>query len=206
MAELDATPRVRRRYNRDAEVLAAAINVFWRKGFAAATIQDIADEVGVLKGSLYHYVQSKEELLFRIFDESHRQASEMRREVVEMELPPIEALHLYVEKYVLWYLQNMERVSLYFSEWKRLSGDRLAEARRHRRTYDEFVSGLILDAEKAGEIPSRMDAKYATYFVLGALNGIPDWYRRDRGDTPETIAAVYADLVVATLKGSGPTR
>ena len=49
----------RRRPNREADVIDAAIEVFYQRGYAAATIQDVADKVGVLKGSLYYYIDSK---------------------------------------------------------------------------------------------------------------------------------------------------
>ena len=55
------TTRVRRstaRRNRDSEVLQAGIQVFFDKGYSAASIQDVADAVGVLKGCLYHYMSS----------------------------------------------------------------------------------------------------------------------------------------------------
>ena len=60
------------RRNREHEVVEAAVKVFYEKGYAASTIQDVADVVGVLKGSLYHYISSKEDLLFRILQQSSR--------------------------------------------------------------------------------------------------------------------------------------
>ena len=59
-----------RRRNRGQDVIEAAIRVFHKKGYASASIQDVAAEVGVLKGSLYHYIDSKEDLLARIFEDS----------------------------------------------------------------------------------------------------------------------------------------
>jgi AcrR family transcriptional regulator len=191
----------RRRYNRDAEIHAAAIRVFWAKGFHSASIQDIADEVGVLKGSLYYYFQSKEELLFRIFDESHEQASKIRDDVLALGASPLETLRRYFEGYCLWYLRNMERVALYSREWKSLTGERLEQVRQQRRSYDEFIMGLIGKAKAAGEVPENVNEKYATFFVLGAVNGIPDWYRSNLPGKPEAIAATYGELLIATLTG-----
>ena len=42
---------------------------------------------------------------------------------------------------------------------------------------------------------------FATYFTFGALNGLPDWYRRRGPDSAERIADVYAGLIVATVVG-----
>jgi TetR/AcrR family transcriptional regulator, cholesterol catabolism regulator len=54
---------------RQDDIIAAAARVFRDKSYHAATVQDIADEVGILKGSLYHHVQSKEELLYLVVKE-----------------------------------------------------------------------------------------------------------------------------------------
>jgi len=48
------------------EVLQSAANIFFAKGFHATTIEDVASDVGMLKGSLYYYIKSKDDLLFRL--------------------------------------------------------------------------------------------------------------------------------------------
>jgi AcrR family transcriptional regulator len=55
-------------------VLEAAARVYYEKGFATATMQDIADRVGILKGSLYYYVESKDALLVEIVERAHDEA------------------------------------------------------------------------------------------------------------------------------------
>ena len=70
-----STPR------RDQEVLSAAARVFHARGYADASVQHVADELGILKGSLYHYISSKEELLYRLLDETHEEVSRILDEV-----------------------------------------------------------------------------------------------------------------------------
>ena len=53
---------------RRAEVFDAAAQIFYEKGYEAASIQDIADQLGLLKGSLYYYISSKEDVLYEIID------------------------------------------------------------------------------------------------------------------------------------------
>ncbi|TMJ43828.1 MAG: helix-turn-helix transcriptional regulator, partial [Alphaproteobacteria bacterium] len=48
------------------DIVSAAAKVFRTKGYHAATVRDIAEEVGILKGSLYHHFASKEELLYLV--------------------------------------------------------------------------------------------------------------------------------------------
>lgn len=193
------------RRNRDGEIIDAAIEVFSRKGFAAASVQDVADAVGLLKGSLYHYITSKEELLFRIFDESHRQGSAIIEEVSSLDLPPLERLHRYFERYVLWYLSNVERVSLYFKEWRYLEGERRKTVVDQGRVYARFVRELIEEAQAAGEVRKEVDPKLASFFIMGAVNAIPDWYHPNGRESPATLARRYADMTVQVLTGTPPS-
>ena len=61
---------------RTREIIAAAAKLFKEKGYHATTIQDVADEVGMLKGSLYYHIKSKEELLYLVTKEPIRELIE----------------------------------------------------------------------------------------------------------------------------------
>jgi TetR/AcrR family transcriptional regulator, cholesterol catabolism regulator len=74
------------------EIIAAAAKVFQTKGYHAATVQDIADAVGILKGSLYHHVKSKEDLLYLIVKEPIARIYERMSEIVAGDLPAEEKL------------------------------------------------------------------------------------------------------------------
>jgi TetR/AcrR family transcriptional regulator, cholesterol catabolism regulator len=191
----------RRRRNRRQDVLEAAIRVFHEKGYASASIQDVAEEVGVLKGSLYHYIDSKEDLLARIFEDSAGHFMEMLDEASGLDGPPVERLRAFGHSCSLWYLRNIERVGIYATEWKHLTGTRRKDVMAIRETYESRLAGLIGEVKDCGETASDLDVNFATYFIFGALNGLPDWYRRRGPDSAETIAAAYADQIVNTVVG-----
>ena len=66
------------------DIVSAAAKVFRTKGYHAATVRDIAEEVGILKGSLYHHFESKEALLYLVVKEPIAQIDkEMRVVAVE---------------------------------------------------------------------------------------------------------------------------
>src|SRR4051794_38523212 len=94
----------RNRPRRDEEVLSAAARVFHAQGYAGTSVQDVADELGILKGSLYHYISSKEELLFRLLDGTHTDVSRILDEVAAADLPPLERLREYVCRQVAYSL------------------------------------------------------------------------------------------------------
>lgn len=176
--------------------------MFWEKGYSAASIQDVADKVGVLKGSLYHYIDSKEALLMRVLDEAHADSSALIAEVAALDAPPLERLRVYFERHVKWYLDNVEHASVFFREWRFLTGENYETVKRRRDGYEKFIRGLIDDAQKAGDVDSAVSSKYLLLYILGAVNAVPDWYRRSGRDTPDRIAAIYADLTIGTLTGA----
>jgi AcrR family transcriptional regulator len=193
-----------KRRNREAEVRQAAIRVFCEKGYAAASIQDVANAVGVLKGSLYHYINSKEDLLTGIFDDADLQATAIIDDVAAMDAEPLVRLRTYFERHVKWYLDNVEHATVYFREWRFLTGERLKVVTARRDRYERFLRKLIDDCQKAGDVHPAVNTKYALFFILGAVNAVPDWYRRTGRDSPERIASMYADLTIGTLTGTEP--
>lgn len=194
------------RRNREPEILEAAIRVFHDRGYRSASLQEVADIVGVLKGSLYHYISSKEELLFRIMSESHAQADDIMRAAAESADDPLEQLRFYLHEMALWYLQNIERVTIYFNEGRWLTGERLDEVRRQRREFDSFLRSLIEKARDQRRIRADVDARLAGQLILGALNSVSDWYRPDGLYSPQEIAQLFTDLMLAAVAGAVPAR
>lgn len=191
----------RQRRNRMPEVIDAGIDVFWQKGYSSASMQDVADAVGVTKGSVYHYVDSKEELLFRIFDDAHHEAEQLMNEVNGMNGSPLLRLRTYLERHVEQFLQRPERTSLYFREWRYLTGDRHETVVRQRREYEAFVRSLIGEAQSDGELEPTLNVRYATLFIVGAVNYVAEWYRRDGRDSAAVIARTHADLALQSIIG-----
>ena len=192
---------IRQRRNRRQDVVEAAVRVFHKKGYASASIQDVADEVGVLKGSLYHYIDSKEDLLARIFEDSAGHFTEMLDEASGLDEQPVERLRSFARSCSLWYLQNIERVGIYATEWKHLTGKRRKTVLAIRADYEQRLAGLIQEVKDAGHAAADLDVNFATYYIFGALNGLPDWYRRRGPDPADKIADAYAKLIGATVVG-----
>lgn len=192
------------RRNREDEVYEAAVQVFYEKGYAASTIQDVADVVGVLKGSLYHYISSKEELLFRILQESHSQARVLMTEISELDVTPVERLTIYLERTYRWYLAHPERVSVYFNQQHHLTGDNRAEMRVQMREFEHYLRELLAAAKSAGDLRPDLDLKLASFFLLGALNSLPTWYRAGGPYTAEHIAREFTAMSMRTLTQTEP--
>lgn len=190
------------RRNRDAEMLVAATRIFASKGYAGASVQDVATAIGVLKGSLYHYIDGKEDLLYRIFEQSYIEDIELRAEIEAMDADPLTKLRTYFERYVRNALVHLERTSLYFRDWRNLTGERLDKILEQRRSYEVFIRQLIEDMYSAGQAERGIKSKYISFFIIGGVHWVSDWYHESGPDSPEVVAASFADLAVAVIQGT----
>jgi AcrR family transcriptional regulator len=163
---------------RDAEVLKAAALVFSRRGYAAATVQDVADELGILKGSIYYYIKTKEDLLFRLLNNVHDEVDAILEQVVAIEgLDPLDRLCEYVRRQMTYNLRNLVQIAVYYNDLDHLSDARRAEILRRRKLHEDLVTNLIREAQKQGLIDEARDARLLAFNVFATLISPYRWFK-----------------------------
>ena len=186
---------------RDQEVLDAAAKVFHVRGYADASVQHIADELGILKGSLYHYIDSKEDLLFRILEESHHEVESILSDVEAMEAAPLEKLHEYTRRQVEYTSRNLAKMAIYYHDVDKLSEDRRKELYKRRRVHEQFVMDCISAAQEAGDANTDLDPRLTANYLFGSMIWVYRWYRPGGKAKPAQVATQCADFVVAGVVG-----
>lgn len=187
---------------RRTEINEAAARLFFARGYGGTSIQDVADEVGILKGSLYHHIDGKEDLLVAIIDEVHDAAMARLAAAEAMDAPVLERLFWFVRDHTAYNCRNLAHIGVYFREFEHLAGDHRDRVGADRRAYDRFVRTLITDGQAAGEIPATVDARLTANAVLGMTNWVYQWFDPSTDDA-DAIAADLADLARHMLTG-GP--
>ncbi|MDQ8043909.1 MAG: TetR/AcrR family transcriptional regulator [Solirubrobacteraceae bacterium] len=189
---------------RDEEVLEAAARVFYRRGYADASVQDVADEIGILKGSLYHYIKTKEDLLFRLLEGVHEEVGTILREVAAVpDLAPLDRLHLYVSRQVEYNARNLMRISIYYHDVARLSDERRRAIYKQRGGHEAFVAELIRQAQAAGEVDPEQDPQLLANCAFGNVIWVYRWYNPKGRLGPQALAKGAADFVVGGIRHSG---
>jgi AcrR family transcriptional regulator len=196
----------KKRRNREKEMMRAALLLFARKGYSATSVQDVANAIGVLKGSVYHYIGSKEELLFRIFLDAHVENEIFMEKVTALDLAPKDKLRTYLEHSLLTTLNNIERTTLYFRDWRYLTGKSLAELKSHRAQYSLFLQGLIEAAYEDEGFEGHVNLKHVTSFVVGGINWVADWYRPGSSVSAKSVATDYTELAMAAIFNSSTKK
>jgi TetR/AcrR family transcriptional regulator, cholesterol catabolism regulator len=195
------TGRERGTRRRDQEVLAAAAKVFHTRGYADASVQDIADELGILKGSLYHYIDTKEDLLFRLLDETHTEVEAILDEITAIpDIGPLERLKEYTRRQVEYTIRNLAKMAIYYRDADQLSAQRRRDLTRKRRMHEQFVTRMIEEAQARGEADPALDPALTTNFVFGSIIWVYRWYKPSGKVRSAEVAEGCAEFV---LRGVG---
>jgi TetR/AcrR family transcriptional regulator, cholesterol catabolism regulator len=188
---------------REQEVLDAASKVFYALGYADASVQDVADELGLLKGSLYHYIDSKDDLLFRLLDETQQEVQAILDENAALEgAGPLERLRQYVIRLVAYMTQNVANMTIYFHDMDQLSERRRTDLYRRQGQHRRYVMGLIEQAQEQGEVDASIDAKLTVNFMLGSMIWAHHWFPAGRFTAAE-VSSGAADFVMSSLARRG---
>jgi AcrR family transcriptional regulator len=183
---------------REEEILAAAGSLFREKGYHATSVRDIAESVGLLKGSLYHYIRSKEELLARLFEGALQETVRELEAIAAREASATERLRDMVRAYALSVTANLDSVGIYLREWRSLPAPELARVRARRRAMRALFEGVIGEGIRRHDFATT-DAKVAALAILGMVNWMYEWYRPRGRLRPEALADELADLAVRSV-------
>ncbi len=184
------------------EVYATALRLFREKGYHATSMQDIATAVGLYKGSLYHYIGSKEDLLVRVFERGMGVLlNEVERIAADTTVRPSAQLRRIVEAHVSAVASNLDALTVYLHEWRALAGESLARVRAQRERYLAVVEEIVARGVRSGEFQVP-DVRLATLGLLGMCNWLCQWYSPAGRLSPSDIGARFADLVLDGLRGA----
>jgi AcrR family transcriptional regulator len=183
-------------------MLEGAARLFAEKGYDAASMRDIAQEVAVRPSSLYHHFPAKDHILFEICYGFQR---DFNLEVVpelRAERPPDEALRAAIRGHILFSNRRWPEVLVNMRERRSLPAEQQTAINALRRQYRDAIASTIERGCVQG-LFSVPDPKLAATAVLDMVNGTARWFRpRDRRDL-EQMAARYGAAAVALVRGWG---
>jgi len=183
---------------REDEILAAAARIFREKGYHGTSVQDIAESVGLLKGSLYHYIRSKEELLARLFDGALDDTVRELEGIASRDETAADRLRAMVRAYVAAVTANLDAVGLYLREWRALPQPELARLRARRRAMRALFEDVIAQGVRRKEFAAS-DVKISALAIMGMANWLFEWYRPRGRMRPEQLADEIADRAVRSV-------
>jgi AcrR family transcriptional regulator len=153
-------------------ILDAAVRVFARQGFHTCRVSDIADEAGVAYGLVYHYFQSKDEVLDTLFLERWNVMLEAIAETDAQAIPAREKLHAIASFIIESYRHDPDLMKVIIVEVTRAANSFGAvHLAKISEAYGQ-ISGIVEQAQKSGEFSDRVSAEFAAMAFYGAIEQV----------------------------------
>jgi TetR/AcrR family transcriptional regulator, cholesterol catabolism regulator len=187
------------REERWAELIETATQVFYEKGYDGASLQDIAERLGMLKGSLYYYIQTKEDLLFEVISTVHQDGLAVIQARAEAPGEPLQRLRNVIEGHVERICHALVPTTVFLHELDALPPDRRIAVLGRDHAYLGVFRDLIVVAQKKGQVRADLDPRLAALSVLGLTNWVYRWYKPGGPLSPEKISAQIADIAIHGL-------
>lgn len=181
------------------ELIEVTTEVFHEKGYEAASLQEIADRIGMLKGSLYYYIESKEDLLYHVVSEVHRAGLATIESLAAEEGDALQRLRRVIIGHVEHECRNLTKTAVFLHELQALTPERQAEIIGGEHAYRGVFSDLIEAGQKEGLISTAIAAKLGALWILGSINWIYRWFRPGSEFTARQIGEQFADMIVHGL-------
>jgi AcrR family transcriptional regulator len=180
-------------------IKSVAIDLFFKKGYYATSISEIAGGAGIQKSSIYHHFPGKENLLFCI----------MQTTMIDL-MAALDAclacsddieckMRAAVHSHVMFHLQRQKETFIGSSELRGLEPDHLAIIINHRDHYEGHFQNLIAAGMQEG-LFAENDVNILSYAILTLCTAGATWYKPDGRLSAEAIALIYENFIINGLK------
>jgi TetR/AcrR family transcriptional regulator, cholesterol catabolism regulator len=178
---------------RRSQLTREAARLFAEKGYHGTSIGDLAQAMGVQKGSLYAHIKSKQDLLYETMREG-ADAFHAALDAIPENLPPTEKIRLALRGHLRVVAEQLDVATVFVREWRYLEGERRDEILDERRRYEERIRALFREGRELGGLRTDLDDATAALLSLSAANWAYTWLQPGR-DTDELADRFYALLV-----------
>ncbi|SDS77682.1 TetR/AcrR family transcriptional regulator [Microlunatus soli] len=190
----------RPQYNLD-RLLAVAVEVFTERGYDGTSFQHLSRASGLSKSSIYHHIDSKEQLLRLALEYALDPLMSIMKDEAATTGRALDQLTYVIRRAIEILADRLPYVALLLSVHGNTDTERWAL--EQRRTFDRFVADIVRRAVDDGDLRSELDPKITARLILGTINSLTEWYRPNEHHSPAELAAQISSLI---LDGLRPNR
>jgi TetR/AcrR family transcriptional regulator, cholesterol catabolism regulator len=194
-------PALRERYERrQREVVSTAARLFAERGYQATSMADLTAATGLAAGGLYHYIESKQQLLLRICDQLMEPVLARALEIAGSDDAPEAQLRALLRAWLTHVEAHRHHMLVFAQErhtierepqWRRI--------RQRRKAFEAILDGVLARGEAAGTM-AFPDRRLTLLALLGMVNYTPQWLHPRGRLSAEQIADGYCDLLLAAAR------
>lgn len=182
---------------RQNELLNIAADLFADRGYNATTVRDIADEAGILSGSLYHHFDSKESMIDTILSSFIDQTLSRYEGVVAEGKGPTETFEGLVRASLDAMVDSRSAILIYQNEARFLAAQpRFSYLRDAHRRFERIWTDVLKEGIGAGEFRDTIDPKLVYRLIRDTVWAAPRWYRPGGSLKPERIIEQYTAVLI----------
>ena len=192
-------------------IIDTAVDIFHRMGYRAATLDNVASELGITRSALYHYFSSKEGLLSAIYLQATDRFFARAYEIGSSDLSTLEKLRAFVRHNLKHIIENLAMFGVFINEEAELPAEEARRIVEAKRRYTAVVEKILEQGMSEG-VFRRTDPRLQAAAILGMSNWTYKWYKPGRsGQSAEEIAdhfiAFMERAILADESGEGaPVR
>src|ERR671930_264770 len=179
--------------SRREELTREAARLFAEKGYHGTSIGELAEAMGIQKGSLYAHIDSKQDLLYETMAEGARAFHGALDEIPER-LPAVEKIRRALRAHLRIVAEQLDVATVFVREWRYLESGRREEILAERRRYEERFRALFREGRELGELRTDLDEATAALLALSAANWAYTWLQPGR-DTDDLADRFYSFLL-----------
>ena len=184
-------------------VIRAAGKLFARRGYHGTSMQDLGNELGLLKSSIYSHVASKEDLLLEVVGRAERLFKESARQAMDAHTGEGAQLRALISGHLQVILDHRDEASTFLHEARALDQRYRERVIAARDGYEGVFRQVIGRGVRSGEFHDRVDPAVASIFILSILNAVGRWYSPDGRLGPERLAEEMWGFISEGILGSG---
>ena len=180
------------------ELSRTAARLFAERGFHGTSMGDLADAMGIQKGSLYSLTESKQQLLYETMREG-ADAFHAGLDAIPEELPAVGRIRLALRSHLRVVAEQLDIATVFTREWRYLEGSQREELLIERRRYEERWRGLFREGVESGELRTDLDVNAAALLALSAANWAYTWLTPGRNT--DELADRFTAILVDGIRG-----
>ena len=149
---------------------------------------------------MYHYFDSKDDLLAEIYSRVLRLQMERLEVFVEKDAPVDERVFGAAADVVETTIEHLDSTTVFFRSLHQLSEEKRADVRRERRRYHDVFRGLIQEGQRAGIFRDDISGDLVIDYYFGSVHHLPTWWKPSRGPSAAEVGATFATLLLDSLR------
>jgi AcrR family transcriptional regulator len=176
-----------------------ATRLFGERGYPSTSMRDIGEAVGILAGSLYSHISSKEALLLDIIEHAIDRYLATITPLAQADTTPDVRLREAIKAHVHLVADNVEETLVSLHQWKYLSDVNRKRIASKRQACEHLFVAILDDGMRDGTFKPVAHPKITVAGIIGMLNWVPEWFSPKGSETPEQIGDELADLALSGL-------